>query len=64
MHSADAWEAFVEAGSPWDPATAKKLRDHVFSIGNTIDPADGYRAFRGRDAKVDALMRERGFLTK
>ncbi len=64
VHSADAWEAFVEAGSPWDPATAKKLADHVFSIGNTIDPADGYRAFRGRDAQSDALMRERGFVTK
>ncbi len=64
VHSADAWEAFVEAGSPWDPATAKKIADHVFSIGNTIDPADGYRAFRGRDAKVDALMRERGFVAK
>jgi len=64
VHSADAWEAFVEAGSPWDEATAKKLRDHVFSIGNTIDPADGYRAFRGRDAQSDALMRERGFVAE
>ena len=30
-------------------------------VGNTIDPADGYRAFRGRDAGIDALMRKRGF---
>lgn len=64
VHSADAWEAFVEAGSPWDATTAKKLADHVFSIGNTVDPSDGYRAFRGRDAKSDALMRERGFVAK
>jgi peptidyl-dipeptidase Dcp len=33
----------------------------VFSVGNTIDPADGYRAFRGRDAGIAALMRKRGF---
>ena len=59
--AADAWQAFVEAGSPWDGATAKKLREHVFSIGNTIDPSAGYRAFRGRDAGTAALMKKRGF---
>jgi len=59
--AADAWEAFEEAKNPWDAVTAKKLRDHVFSVGNTIDPLDGYRAFRGRDAGTQALMRKRGF---
>ena len=59
--AADAWEAFVEAGSPWDAATAKRLREHVFSVGNTVDPEAGYRAFRGRDAGTEALMRKRGF---
>ncbi len=59
--SADAWEAFEEAGGPWDPAVARKLHDHVFSRGNTIDPADAYRAFRGRDPGTAALMRKRGF---
>jgi len=59
--TADAWEAFTEAGGPWDEAVAKRLHDHVFSVGNTIDPADGYRAFRGRDASIAALMRKRGF---
>lgn len=59
--SSDAYEAFVEAKGPYDPAVAEKLRKHVFSVGDTIDPADGYRAFRGRDAGIDALMRKRGF---
>ncbi len=59
--SADAWEAFVEAGGAYDPAVAKRLREHVFMIGNTVDPADAYRAFRGRDPGTDALMRQRGF---
>ena len=59
--TADAWEAFTEAGGPWNKAVAKRLSDHVLSVGNTIDPADGYRAFRGRDAGIDALMRKRGF---
>ena len=59
--TADAWEAFTEAGGAWDEAVAGRLHDHVFSVGNTIDPADGYRAFRGRDAGIGALMRKRGF---
>ncbi len=62
--AADAWEAFQEAKNPWDKATAKRLRDNVFSVGNTIDPADGYRAFRGRDPGTAALMRKRGFPVK
>ncbi len=59
--TADAWEAFTEAGGPWDKSVAKRLRDNVFSVGNTVDPADGYRAFRGRDAQIAPLMRKRGF---
>jgi peptidyl-dipeptidase Dcp len=59
--TADAWEAFTEAGGAWDKAVAKRLVDNVLSVGNTIDPADGYRAFRGRDAGIGALMRKRGF---
>ena len=59
--TSDAWEAFTEAGGPWDKAVAKRLRDNVFSVGNTIDPADGYRQFRGRDPGIAALMRKRGF---
>jgi len=60
--SADAWQAFEEAkGGPWDKAVARLLVDHVFSVGNTVDPAEGYRAFRGKDPGTAALMRERGF---
>jgi peptidyl-dipeptidase Dcp len=58
--SADAWEAFKKAG-PYDKSVARRLYEHVFSTGNTADPADAYRAFRGRDAGIGALMRERGF---
>jgi len=59
--SADAWEAFTEAGGPYDKAVASRLRQDIFSIGNTVDPADAYRAFRGRDPGIAALMRKRGF---
>ena len=59
--SADAWEAFEEAGGPYDKTVAKRLLDNVLSTGNTIDPAEDYRAFRGRDPGIAALMRRRGF---
>ncbi len=59
--TADAAEAFTEAGSMYDADTAARLREHVLSVGNTVDPADGFRSFRGRDVNVDALMRDRGF---
>ena len=59
--TADAWEAFTEAGGPWDREVADRLIRHVFAAGNTVDPAEGYRAFRGRDPQVGALMRKRGF---
>jgi peptidyl-dipeptidase Dcp len=59
--TADAWEAFQEAGGPWDEAVARRLRDHVFSVGNTIPPEESYRRFRGRDPATGALMRKRGF---
>jgi peptidyl-dipeptidase Dcp len=59
--TADCAEAFTEAGGFYDKAVADRLQKHVLSVGNTIDPADGYRAFRGRDPNRDALMRKRGF---
>jgi len=59
--SADAFEAFVETGNIWDRATADRLCEYVFCAGNRRDPVEAYRGFRGRDATVDALMRDRGF---
>jgi peptidyl-dipeptidase Dcp len=60
--TADAFEAFAEGKGPYDTEVASRLREHVFSAGNTVDPADGYRAFRGKDPGIEALMRKRGFL--
>ena len=59
--TADAAERFTEAGSFYDKKVAKALHDHVMSIGDTIDPADGFRMFRGRDVDTKALLRKRGF---
>jgi len=57
----DAYEAFTEAGSPYHGPTAQRLHDTILSVGNTIDPAQAFRNFRGRDPKPDALLRAKGF---
>ncbi len=62
--TADAFGAFTEGKGPYDRAVAERLRKFVFSVGNTVDPADAYRSFRGRDPKIDALMKKRGFAAK
>lgn len=60
--TSDAAEAFAEApGGFYDKEVAKRLVDNLFAPRNSVDPADAYRAFRGRDARIDALMRDRGF---
>ncbi len=63
--TADAAEAFAQSeGGFYDKEVAAKLVEHLFSVRNAVDPADAYRAFRGRDADVKALMRNRGFPVK
>ena len=62
--TADAFGAFVEGKGPYDKTVAERLRKNVFSVGNTVDPADAYRAFRGRNPQIDALMKKRGFTAK
>ena len=60
--TADAAEAFAEApGGFYDQGLAAKLVEFLFAPRNAIDPAEAYRAFRGRDAPVDAYLRSKGF---
>ena len=59
---ADAFGAFEEAGNIFDPATAKRLHDDIYSTGGSVDPEAAYIAFRGREPEPDALLRRRGLL--
>src|ERR1700723_955044 len=58
---ADAFAAFEESGDIFDAATAKRLRETIYAAGGRQDPADAYKAFRGRLPSADALLRKRGF---
>ncbi|MBI5716592.1 MAG: M3 family metallopeptidase [Burkholderiales bacterium] len=59
---ADGYDAFVEAGGPFDGEVAARLKRHIYSAGNSVEPGAAYRAFRGRDASVQPLLRKRGLL--
>ena len=56
---ADTWEAFEK--DPFNRTIADKFRTILLSTGNETDRAEAYRAFRGRDPDVGALLRRRGF---
>lgn len=59
--TADAANVFEEAGSFYDRDIARRLYETIMSVGDTIDPAEGFRNFRGRDVDTKALLRKRGF---
>jgi peptidyl-dipeptidase Dcp len=59
---ADAFGAFEEAGDIFDPVTARRLHDDIYSSGGSRDPEEAYVAFRGREPEPDALLRRRGLL--
>jgi peptidyl-dipeptidase Dcp len=56
---ADGFAAFTEAGNVFDPELAARLKT-IYSAGDTRDPMELYRAFRGGDPKIDALLEQRG----
>lgn len=60
--TADAAEMFAEApGGFYDKEVSEKLVEYMFAPRNSMEPSEAFRLFRGRDPKVDALMRSRGF---
>jgi peptidyl-dipeptidase Dcp len=59
---ADTWKMFEVAGA-WDRPTADSFRKNILAVGNAIDTAAAFRALRGRDPDVDALLEQRGFPT-
>ena len=56
---ADGFAAFTEAGNVFDPELSVRLKT-IYSAGDTRDPMELYRAFRGRDPTIAALLEKRG----
>jgi oligopeptidase A len=61
--SADAYSAFEEVGPAQgilDPMTGERFRDEILAVGGSRPAAESFRAFRGREPTVDALLRHNG----
>ena len=61
---ADAYDAFVEAGDPFDAATAQRLRRWIYASGNRVEPGAAFAAFRGRAPRVEPMLRKKGLLSE
>ncbi len=59
---ADGYDAFTEAGSPFDAAVAQRLQQHIYAAGNSVEPGAAFAAFRGRPPTVQPLLKKRGLL--
>ncbi|MFO1220284.1 MAG: M3 family metallopeptidase [Burkholderiaceae bacterium] len=59
---ADAYQAFVEAGDPFDAQVAERLRRCIYAAGDTVEPGEAYRAFRGREPRIEAMLRDKGLV--
>ena len=59
MLSADAFSAFEEAGV-FDPATGARFREQILEVGGSRPALDSFRAFRGREPQIDAMLRHQG----
>jgi len=66
--SADAFEAFEEAGagkgSLLDPETGERFWREILAVGGSRPALDSFKAFRGREPKVDALLRHSGMVAQ
>jgi oligopeptidase A len=58
--SADAWSAFEEAGDPLSPAVGARLAQEIFEVGGSRPALASFTAFRGREPRIDALLRHQG----
>ncbi len=59
---ADAYDAFTEAGDPFDQTTAQRLLKFIYSSGGTLPPMQAYEAFRGRSPTVEPMLKKKGLV--
>lgn len=60
--SADAYAAFEEAGNPFDAVTGQRFLDEILAVGGSRPAIESFKAFRGREPSVDALLRHSGMV--
>jgi peptidyl-dipeptidase Dcp len=59
---ADGFDAFLEAGDPFDREVAQRLQRYIYSSGNSIEPTRAFESFRGRPPVVDPMLKKKGLV--
>lgn len=59
---ADGFDAFLETGNCFDRTVADRVRKYIYSAGNSVDPAELFRLFRGRDPAIEPMLKKKGLL--
>ncbi|HXZ54237.1 MAG TPA: M3 family metallopeptidase [Burkholderiales bacterium] len=59
--SADAYSLFEEKGV-FDPSTGARFRDEILAVGGSRPAIESFKAFRGREPRIDALLRHNGMI--
>lgn len=61
---ADGFDAFLETGNCFNKEVAQRLRKYIYSSGNTLDPAEAFRLFRGRDPAIEPMLKKKGLMAR
>ncbi len=61
--SADAFSRFEEEGI-FDPATGRAFLQHILEVGGSRPALESFKAFRGREPTIDALLRHSGIVAE
>jgi len=59
---ADAFDCFIESGDVFDRATSERLKRWIYSTGNSVEPSEAYRQFKGRDPQVEPMLKKKGLV--
>jgi oligopeptidase A len=59
--SADAYSLFEENGV-FDRGTGARFRDEILAVGGSRPALESFKAFRGREPRIDALLRHNGMI--
>lgn len=59
---ADGFDAFLETGDCFDKGVAERVRKYIYAAGNSYDPAEAFRLFRGRDPAIEPMLKKKGLL--
>ena len=59
---ADGFNAFLEAGDIFDKDVSARVRKYVYSAGNSIEPGQAFKHFRGRDPVVEPMLKKKCLL--